>query len=601
MSMTPPPGPNEPIDITVILHERSRAELLDFVIEGSDPASPRFGHHLSRAELAGLVALHDVQIDAVHTWLRHAGLEPLPSGPVGRQLIVVRAPEEPIRRAFGRHLADWLREPTGHRAPRVDTAVPRDLAGFIQAVHGLRNAPEARSSMVSRARQEEVPVELREGFPFSVRSEPGKPPPNLAGVTPADIRRIYSFPDHLTGEGETIALLMLGGSIDIGDLHLFWRAHGVTPPAVEMIDLGPTRGGRLVDPLHRLEATMTVAWAGAMAPGARLVVYFVDPEVIADPWSMFLLAVIGDEARDVTVASTSWITPERKYYRIFGSSVVTGLLDQAAALGITVVSAAGDWGALDGIPRRMVDGYAVSDAPWPHGVFPAVEERVLGVGGTMITCLDPLTELAWSGPPPVAVAKMVQFTQLASSGGFSQDVPTPAWQRDSLRKWYARGANSPAVVPYGRGFPDVALMASGPSVQRGEVLSALGYQAVIGRNWIDYAGGTSMAAPIWAAIIALANEGRRRAGKGRVGFVTPALYSLRKAEPPAFRDITIGQTDVCVRVANSVGKAVVQRVDGYSACTDWDPVTGLGVPHVTNLVEHLVALGTPLEGAGKGG
>jgi kumamolisin len=594
-SSPPPRQPGEPIDLTIILHDRSRAELQDIVVQCSDPTSDAFGHHLTRAELVELVALHGAQVDAVHKWLERAGMVTLPSGPVGGQLVAVRATEEQIKRAFGRHLANWLGEPAGHRSPRVDTAVPRDLAGYIQAVHGLRNAPEARSSMVARAREEQVPDELREGFPYSVRSELGKPPPGLGGVTPSDIRRIYSFPDGLTGRGETIALLMLGGSIDIGDLQLFWRAHGIPAPEVKIVDLGPTRG-RLVDPLHRLEATMTVAWAGAMAPGAKIVVYFVDPEVVADPWAMFLLAVIGDVENDVTVASTSWIIPERRYYRIFGSSVVSGLLDQAASLGITVISAAGDWGALDGIPRRMVDGYAVSDAPWPHGVFPAVEERVLGVGGTMITCLDPLTELAWSGPPPVAVAKAVQFTQLASSGGFSQDVPIPDWQQPTLRKWYARGANTPAVVPYGRGFPDVALMASGPAVQRGDVLSALGYQAVIGRNWIDYAGGTSMAAPIWASIIALVNEARRAAGKGRVGFANPALYSLRKAMPSPFRDITIGQTDVCVRVVNSHGKAVVQRVDGYSAGQDWDPVTGLGVPHVANLVRHLVELGTPRTG-----
>jgi len=581
----------EPIDIRLILHDRSRSDLQDHLAESSDPTSARFGQHLSRDELMDIVALRDDQIEEVHAWLRSEGMEPLPSGPVGRQLVAVRATEEQLKRAFGRHLADWLREPHGHRAPRVDVAVPRALAGYIQAVHGLRNAPEARSSMVARARQEDVPPELRDGFPYSFRGEPGKPPDGLAGVSPIDVRRIYEFPEGVTGEGETIALLMLGGAIDIGDLHLFWRAYGIDPPAVEMIDLGPTRGGRLVDPLHRLEATMTVAWAGAMAPGARIVAYFVDPEVVADPWSMFLLALVGDAARGVTVASTSWIIPERRYYRVFGSSVVTGLLDQAAGLGITVLSAAGDWGALDGIPRRIVDGHAVSDAPWPHGVFPAVEERVLGVGGTMITCLEPLTELAWSGPPPVAVAKAVQFTQIASSGGFSEDVPIPAWQRESLRLWYARGANSAAVVPYGRGFPDVALMASGPAVQRGEVLSALGYQAVVGRNWIDYAGGTSMAAPIWAGIIALVNEARRKAGKGRVGFVNPALYAIRKASPSPFRDISIGQTDVCVRVVNSAGKAVVQRVDGYSAAPDWDPVTGLGVPRVANLIEHLVSLG----------
>jgi len=586
-----PTSSAELIDLTIILHDRSRAELQDIVSQCSDPTHEKYGEHLSRRELYSLVALHEAQVDAVHTWLRRAGMDPLPSGPVGGQLVAVRATEEQIKKAFGRHLADWLREPGGNRAPRVDTAVPRDLAGYIQAVHGLRNAPEARSSMVSRAREEVIPDELREGFPFSVRSEVGKAPPGLAGVTPAQIRRIYSFPDDLTGKGETIGLLMLGGAIDIGDLQLFWRAHGIPAPEVEMVELGPTRGGRLVDPLHRLEATMTVAWAGAMAPGAKIVVYFVDPEVVADPWAMFLLAVIADEKNDITVASTSWIIPERRYYRIFGQSVVTGLLDQAAALGITVISAAGDWGTLDGIPRRLVDGYAVSDAPWPHGVFPAVEERVLSVGGTMITCLDPLTELAWSGPPPVAVAKAVQFTQLASSGGFSEEVPLPSWQEPSLRKWYARGANSPAVVPYGRGFPDVALMASGPAVQRGDVLSALGYQAVIGRNWIDYAGGTSMAAPIWASIIALTNEARRAAGRGRVGFVNPALYALRKATPAPFRDITIGQTDVCVRVVNSAGKAVVQRIDGYSAAQDWDPVTGLGVPHVKNLIEHLKAIG----------
>jgi kumamolisin len=587
----------ESLDLSLILHERARAELGDFVAQCSDPEDAAYARHWTHAELRERVALHDTQIEAVHAWLRQSGMELLPSGPVGRQVATIRATEEQIKRAFGRHLADWLREPTGHRAPRVDTAVPRELAGYIQAVHGLRNAPQARSSMVVHARREEVPDELRDGFPFSVRGEPGKPPAGLGGASPADIRRIYDFPEGLTGSGETIALLMLGGAFDIGDLSLFWRAHGIAAPEVRVVELGPTRGGHLVDPLHRLEATMSVAWAGAMAPGARIVVYFVDPEVVADPWSMFLLAVIGDEENAPTVASTSWIIPERRYYRVFGSSVVTGLLDQAAALGITVISAAGDWGALDGIPRRMIDGYAVSDAPWPHGVFPAVEERVLGVGGTMITCADPLTELAWSGPPPVAIAKAVQFTQLASSGGFSQDVPIPRWQEPHLRKWYARGSNSPAVLPYGRGFPDVALMASGPSVQRGDVLTSLGYQAVIGRNWIDYAGGTSVAAPIWAAIIALANEARRAAGKGRCGFVNPALYALRKATPAPFRDITIGQTDVGVRVVNIHGKAVNHRIDGYSACGDWDPVTGLGVPNVRNLVGHLAALGKPLPAA----
>lgn len=587
---------DEPIHITIILHERSRADLAELVVERSDPESEKFGLYLSREELGDLVALSAKECEAVRTWLRSCGMEPLETGPVGGQALVVRATEEQIANAFGKHLAEWLKNPTGHRAPRVETAVPRELAGYIQAVHGLRNAGETLSSMVIHAptaeakRAAEDRREVDETLPFSRRADTDGPPSGLAGVSPTEIKRIYSFPEQWTGKGQTIALLMMGGDVEISDLYTFWTAFGITPPEVRVVQLGPSKEEQ-TNPMLRLEASMTVEWLGAMAPGAKIVIYKVDPGIFADPWAMFLLALVGDKENAPTVATTSWITPERRYYRSFGSSVVSGLLDQAAALGITVISAAGDWGAFDGVPRNTVDGYPVSDAPWPHGVFPAVEDRVLGVGGTMITCLNPLTELAWSGPPPHAIARSLQFTQLASSGGFSEDVPIPSWQAPALRRWYARGTNTPAVVPYGRGFPDVALMASGPAVQRGDSLSALGYQAVVDGQWIEYAGGTSIAAPVWAAIIARANEARAAAGKGNAGFLNPLLYSIRKKTPSPFRDVTIGQTDVTVRVVNVHGKAVTHKLEGYNACADWDPVTGLGVPIVSNLINHLVAAG----------
>jgi hypothetical protein len=73
--------------------------------------------------------------------------------------------------------------------------------------------------------------------------------------------------------------------------------------------------------------------------------------------------------------------------------------------------------------------------------------------------------------------------------------------------------------------------------------------------------------------------------------VNPLLYSLRKATPDPFRDVVIGQTDVCVRVVNGHGKAVTHRMDGFSAGADWDPVTGLGVPNAANLITHLAAAG----------
>ena len=74
------------------------------------------------------------------------------------------------------------------------------------------------------------------------------------------------------------------------------------------------------------------------------------------------------------------------------------------------------------------------DAPGPHAVFPAVEERVLGVGGTAITSRAPHIEIGWSGPPAPATRRLMHLDMLASSGGFSEEVPIPPWQRPALRR-----------------------------------------------------------------------------------------------------------------------------------------------------------------------
>src|SRR5262249_3564494 len=156
-----------------------------------------------------------------------------------------------------------------------------------------------------------------------------------------------------------------------------------TPPDVRLVRVGPI-GPRAAEPLCRFETTMALAWAGALAPGARLTAYLVDPSAVADPWSAFLFAVLSDAGRPPTLAVTTWSCPERQYRRVHGGDVFRGLLDQATALGVTVLAASGDWGALAGMPSTNAGGARVCEAPWPHTSFPASEERVLAVGGTRV-------------------------------------------------------------------------------------------------------------------------------------------------------------------------------------------------------------------------
>jgi subtilase family serine protease len=89
-------------------------------------------------------------------------------------------------------------------------------------------------------------------------------------------------------------------------------------------------------------------------------------------------------------------------------------------------------------------------------------------------------------------------------------------------------------------------------------------------------GGTSVAAPLWAAVIALADQ---YAGR-HLGFVNPALYRIGRSAyyHQAFHDVTTGTNTV---------KFPAQTITGYQAAPGWDPVTGWGSPNAQVLVPLL--------------
>jgi subtilase family serine protease len=161
-----------------------------------------------------------------------------------------------------------------------------------------------------------------------------------------------------------------------------------------------------------------------------------------------------------------------------------------------------------------------------------------------------------------------------SGGGFSHVFGKPAYQ-SSLP------AGSTAIGSM-RGVPDVALQASSrtgaliylslpPAGQGGLICGS----APCSSGWYDI-GGTSLATPQWAGLVAIADQIN---GHG-LGLINPALYKLG-ADPARyaadFFDVTTGNNTADPSVA------------GYPATTGWDPVTGLGTPNAANLVPDLVA------------
>ena len=153
---------------------------------------------------------------------------------------------------------------------------------------------------------------------------------------------------------------------------------------------------------------------------------------------------------------------------------------------------------------------------------------------------------------------------MSSGGGFSKLFSRPAYQDGVL-----------GIGP-SRGVPDVAADAD-PNTGMALVLTDGSRNSIV-----VGASGTSAAAPLWAAVIALADQ---YAGR-HLGFVNPALYRIGRspAGHTAFHDVTTGTNTV---------ESSSQTVMGYKARPGWDPVTGWGSPDAQVLVPLLARYASP--------
>jgi kumamolisin len=199
----------------------------------------------------------------------------------------------------------------------------------------------------------------------------------------------------------------------------------------------------------------------------------------------------------------------------------------AGTMGITVCVACGDNGSADGV----TDGEN-------HVDFPASSPNALACGGTRLasTASAISSEVVWND---------LSTNEGATGGGVSDVFALPAWQNSA---GVPPSANANHRV--GRGVPDVA----------GDADPSTGYNILVDSQ-TGAIGGTSAVAPLWAALVALINQGRSKP----VGFLNPLLYQ----NAANLRDITRGNNGA------------------YSAKSGWDACTGLGSPDGTKLAASL--------------
>jgi kumamolisin len=488
-------GPHQdstPLEITLVLRRRQGGA----PSAASWPRAPRwqrgeFGRHCG-AEPADLASLRRF---ALTHGLTELGADEQ------RRVLHLRGAPRALERAFGVTLGSY--QLSDGRGPFVGSAQAPALPPEAIAVLGLDRRPVA-----------------------SVRSRKPRAAPSVT-YTPLELGRLYNFPPSTDGSGQTVAVIELGGGFTASDLTQYFNGLGITrPPTVTAVSVagGANQPGGDADG----EVMLDIEVIGALAPGAKIVVYFA-PNTDQGFYEAISQAA-HDAANKPSVISISWGGPEDGWNSPSRDAMQTALED-SAALGVTVTAAAGDSGSSDG----ETDGQ-------PHVDFPASSPYTLACGGTKLTARGGsiVSEVVWNE---------TSVNEGATGGGVSQVFALPSWQQGIA---VPKAPNGIA----GRGVPDVA----------GNADPLTGYQVRIDGK-ADVIGGTSAVAPLWAALIARCNQKLGRP----LGDVHAALYGIGAR---AFRDITEGNNGA------------------YQAAVGWDPCTGLGSPDGQALLAALTALGS---------
>ena len=491
-SVTEPVGS---IEVTVVLRRRSAVP--------TDAATTR----LTQAELAETMGAAPDDAAAVTATLTALGLTVLREDLASRRIRVAGS-SSAMATAFGTTLSQVTSRTAGgvevnHRNRAGSLMIPMELAGIITAVLGLDDRPQAhpefRVAETHAVSASFTPLDLAQIYNFPSQSHPPHSAPGAGG----------SQSTPLDGTGQTIAIIELGGGFAQSELDTYFAELGITGPSVTAVGVDGAQNQPGQDAAGADgEVLLDIEVAGALSPGAQIVVYFA-PNTDAG----FLDAV--SEAAHAnptpTAMSISWGQNEDSWTAQARAAMDDAFLD-AAALGVTVTVAAGDNGSSDGVG----DGQ-------DHADFPASSPHVISCGGTTLEALNNAvrSETVWNNG----------VGRGATGGGVSRVFPLPVWQANSGVPQSAGGSAG------GRGVPDVAAVAD----------PRTGYEVLVdGRKMVI--GGTSAVAPLWAALIARLAQATGRS----FGLLNPALYGTAA---PGFRDITSGNN------GSFAAKA------GWDACT----------------------------------
>ncbi len=500
------PAASQVMALDIVLPVRDREALKVLAASVSDPQSPAFRHYMTPAQFTERFAPTQEDYATVVSYMEERGLKVVGGSRDGME-VQVRGTVDNVERAFHVTMRNY-RHPTENRVFfSPDREPTTGMAVKLWHVSGMDNFSIPHPKYVKRS-----DVAAARGISpdaLVTHATTGSGP--SASFLGSDMRAAYYGGTALTGAGQHVALFEYYGT-DLADLATYYKNIGQTNNVpVTLISTDGTSTSCLAknncdDGEQELDITQALGMAPGLA-GLEMYVGSTDTAIISAMTTHSPLALAIGCSWGWTPADASTLDP---YF------------EKMAVQGQSFFVASGD------------------NSTWKKTgaaeAWPGDDAHIISVGGTDLVTAGAggawKSETAW----------------IDSGGGISPDrIAIPAWQQIS---GVITTANKGSTTL--RNGPDVAANANFTFYTCDNQTTCLANQY----------GGTSFAAPMWAGLVALANQQAASQGKAAVGFFNPKIYAqnVTASYATGFHDITSGTSG------------------SYSAGTAFDLVTGWGSP-----------------------
>ncbi|RDI41848.1 protease pro-enzyme activation domain-containing protein [Falsibacillus pallidus] len=522
---------NKMTSVTVALNLRNSDQLDQFIASLNDPSSPNYKHYLSTEEFKNQFGPTDDTVAKVKNFLKDQGFK-VKNVSSNNTFITVSGKIGQLEDAFGVTINDYENDKGQTYFSNADAPeIPAEFAGIITDVEGLDNEPHFTHPQIRK------PSPKVTNKAATVEPRVGSGP--SGGYTPTELKGAYNVSllanAGYTGAGQTVAVMELDG-YKASNITNYSNYYGLGSPAPTNVYVDGYNGAA---GQGEVEVELDIEVINAIAPKAQVMVYE-GPNTGQGLVDTYQKIASDNKAKSISV---SWGISELQA----GSGLMNSLhsvFQQFAAQGQSIFAASGDNGAYDaGDSTKAVDS-------------PANDPYVTGVGGTHLNLSGSSygSESVWAN----------SSNKTGGGGGLSTVYAMPSFQSGpGVQNSYSNGK---------RQVPDVSADAD-PST---------GYSIYSSGSW-TVVGGTSAAAPLWAAIAALNNQYAAANGKGSLGQANPTLYQMFNTTQtyPAFHDVTSGNNLY------------------YPATAGYDMASGIGTPDAYNLIRDIN--GSSGSGGGTGG